>query len=154
MVNGSKSAWGASDTKITSTVFQKKTTDTDIKPNENVPLQSIAGTYISFPSLGIPANTTIFGIAVFPGDVTNKMDLLGLTDVPENTSAITGQLGGMDIMSGGGFFVEEKTELLFSLSGNVYDDSNGLTDNMINGIGIGSAGSTFFVLSLLRVGIF
>lgn len=141
LVSGPTSAWGSTGITITSTVFQRNTGDAEIRPNQNIEPQPIKGSYISFQSLGIPARTTIYGIALFPDDVTSATDLLNLTNVPLNTGAASG-VGGLDFMAGGGFFVEENQQLAFSLSGNVFDDGDALNNSLIDGTGTGNPGGS------------
>ncbi|WP_156093305.1 DUF4347 domain-containing protein, partial [Planktothrix serta] len=60
--------------------------------------QSIGGVYVSFADLGINPGETFYGYAIFPADITADMDLIGLSDVPLNT---TQELGGLDVITGG-----------------------------------------------------
>jgi hypothetical protein len=111
-------SWQSSGVDIQSLVLQKSGETSEWTPTELLASQSISGTYITFQDLGIASGTEIFGYALFPGDVTDEMDLLGLTDVPGNTPA--SGTGGLDYMGGGGFFVA-----LVNVSGNIYNDGNG-----------------------------
>ncbi|MBD2483845.1 Ig-like domain-containing protein, partial [Planktothrix sp. FACHB-1365] len=60
--------------------------------------QSVGGIYVSFADLGINPGETFYGYAIFPADVNANMDLIGLSDVPLNT---TEELGGLDVITGG-----------------------------------------------------
>ncbi|MEO6454409.1 MAG: cadherin-like domain-containing protein, partial [Ginsengibacter sp.] len=141
LISAPTTAWGSTGITITSTVLQRNTGDVEIRPNQNITPQPIAGSYISFQSLGIPSKTTIYGIVLFPDDVTSSTDLINLSNVPLNTGAASG-IGGLDFMAGGGFFVEEHSTLAFSLSGNIFDDANGLTNSVVDGIGTGIPGGS------------
>lgn len=98
------SAWGKVGPGIISTVMSREIgVDPFLRPKQDITTQTISGVYITMADLGISPGTTIYGMVVFPNDVTAAMDLIGLTDVPTNTPEAS---GGMDMMAGGGYFVE------------------------------------------------
>ncbi|TVQ28776.1 MAG: hypothetical protein EA370_16090 [Wenzhouxiangella sp.] len=107
---GGANVWGNTGLSIRSTVFQSIESGDEplLRPSQNLGPQNIHGTYISFDRLGIPAGQAIFGVALFPGDVTDTMDLIGLTDVPLDTNGDSASTGGLDFMAGGGFFTAEE----------------------------------------------
>lgn len=109
---GGANVWGDTGLSIRSTVFQSVVSGDPplLRPSQNLGPQNIHGTYISFSDLGIPAGQPIFGVALFPGDVTTAMDLVGLTDVPLNTDGASASTGGLDFMAGGGFFTAESVD--------------------------------------------
>jgi uncharacterized repeat protein (TIGR01451 family) len=98
--------WGYSGTNYQTVVFRRDPGDLDYRPSADLGSQNIDGTLVTFADLNIDPGTTFFGYALFPDDVidgsTNfpgtPMDLVGLTDVPLNTS------NGLDLVEGGGFF--------------------------------------------------
>lgn len=51
-------------------------------------MQPVRAAFHSFDQLGIPSGATIYGFSAFGIDVTQDMDLVGLTDVPLNTDRI------------------------------------------------------------------
>ena len=104
LLSVSRSYWGNSGQAITTTVFQRTSADTYMRPNQDLSSQNIHGVFISFADLGIANNETIYGLSIFPGDVNSSMDLVGLTNVPTNTTASSNAAGGLDLMGGGGFF--------------------------------------------------
>ncbi len=118
-------------------------TDANLRAKQDIGSQTISGVFISFSSLGIAAGTTIYGISLFPADVTAGMDLTGLTNVPSNTDA--GANGGLDMMAGGGYFQGSTV----ALSGNIYNDVNGLGDAIVNGTATGSPGGTQLYVNLV-----
>lgn len=128
------SNWGGTGVNLTTTVFMKNTGDANMRPDQNISSQQVFGSYLSFQALGVPARTTVYGFSLFPGDVTTSTDLVNLTNTPLNSDATN--TGGLDYMAGGGFFVAKDIPIAFSLSGNVYNDANGLNDNLVNGTGI------------------
>ncbi|HBR97669.1 MAG TPA: hypothetical protein DD979_09880, partial [Gammaproteobacteria bacterium] len=50
--------------------------------------QPVRAAFHSFEQLGVPAGATVYGFSAFGVDVTQAMDLVGLTDVPLNTDRI------------------------------------------------------------------
>ncbi|WP_139785138.1 T9SS type A sorting domain-containing protein [Parabacteroides sp. Marseille-P3160] len=134
-----KTNFGQTTLNVTSTVFQKgnNSGDNDIKPDQDLDSQTIAGDFITLSKLGVTAGQIIYGISIFPDDVDANNDLIGLTNVPTTTN---GTAGGLDFMGGGGFFIESNT-ISASLEGRVYHDTN-VFDGVIDGIGIGTLNSS------------
>lgn len=124
LTNVLASNWSPTGRSVTSVVFQNSSQGTDlvIKPDQNIGNQPISGTFVSFSSLQVPKGTTIYGVAVFPNDVTASMDLIGLTNVPLNTDG--GNAGALDFMGGGGFFIESSIALP-KIKGTVWQDVDG-----------------------------
>jgi hypothetical protein len=97
--------WGVVGPSFVSRVMSRRTgSDPNLRAKQDIASQTVSGVYISFSNLGITNGTRIYGLAVFPNDVTSAMDLVGLTNVPSNTDA--GANGGLDMMAGGGYFVQ------------------------------------------------
>ncbi len=97
--------WGTVGPAFISKVMSRRTgTDVNLRVKQDIPLQTVSGVYISMAALGISNGTRIYGLAVFPNDVTSAMNLITLTNVPSNTDA--GANGGLDMMAGGGYFAE------------------------------------------------
>ncbi len=109
------SDWGNSDENILSTVFISVETGDPplLRPSQNLTSQPIAGSFVSFDDLGISSNEVIYGFALFPGDVDETMDLIGLTDVPLDTDGAAASAGGLDLMAGGGFFAIDQDDVFF-----------------------------------------
>lgn len=136
--------WGVVGPAIISRVMSRRTgSDAFLRAKQDIGSQTVSGVFISFASLGISAGTTIYGLSVFPADVTGAMDLIGLTNVPSNTDA--GTNGGMDMMAGGGYFQGSTV----SLSGRIYNDVNGLIDGTVNGSGTGLPGGVQMYVNLV-----
>ena len=117
LTNVLSSSWGAVGPSIITRVMSRRiSTDTYLRAKQDLTTQSVSGVFISFSSLGITAGTTIYGLSLFPNDVTSGMDLIGLTNVPSNTDA--GASGGLDLMAGEIYAVAASllsaTELNFS----------------------------------------
>jgi len=121
--------WGNTGQSVVTTVFQRDGSDTYMRPNQDLSSQDIHSVFVSYSDLGIANNVTIYGIAVFPGDVNSTMDLIGLSDVPTNTTASSQDQGGLDLMGGGGYFGSESvivTDLAVQLSSNDMAPEDGM----------------------------
>ena len=128
IVNVSRSMWGNTGKGIVTTVFQRYGTDTYMRPNQDLSSQNVYGVFISYEDLGIADNQQIYGICIFPGDVNSSMDLIGLTDVPTNTTASSNAAGGLDLMGGGGYFGADDiivTDLEVEISADNLSPNNG-----------------------------
>ncbi len=114
--------WGNTGYSTTTTVFQRGTADTYMRPNQDLTSQNIYGVFISYEDLGIANDVTIYGIAIFPGDVDASNDLIGLSDVPWDTDADSYGSGGLDLMGGGGYFATSDvivTDLQTTITSNI-----------------------------------
>jgi len=122
-----------------------------ILSNDYVGYQSIGGIFVPYSSFGLSAGTVIYGYSIIPADFTGStsadiIDYQNSTLYPLNTDASDNLgAGGIDIIGVTGAFVENKS-IPQTLSGTVFHDANGLTDNTINGTGINNiAGSQLYV---------
>lgn len=135
LVNVLVAAWGRVGPAFVSRVLSKTSLDLNLRVKQDIPSQTVSGVFISFADLGIPIGTKVYGLSIFPNDVTPAMNLVTLANVPTDTDA--GANGGLDMMAGGGFFVEN-TVLPLSLTsffGKVVDNNINLTwktENQIN----------------------
>lgn len=138
LISRTASNFGSTGYSLRATVFQNANNASPtseenlIKPSGNSGLQNVSGDFIRFSELGVLHNQAVYGIAVFPNDFDQTMDLIGLTNTPADTD---GNIGGLDIMGGGGLYVTNDVAFI-SLSGNVYQDV--ITNNEVDGIGIGN----------------
>jgi hypothetical protein len=124
-------AWGKVGDNIPTVVFSGVEGAATIKPKELVSMsgvtvapyvtQQVSGTYISLTNLGIPINTKIYGIALFPGDIT--ANFLTLTGTPTTTPE-TGN-GGMDLMSGNMLARSTFDLLAQTITGKIWNDLDG-----------------------------
>ncbi|MCF8219337.1 MAG: DUF11 domain-containing protein [Bacteroidales bacterium] len=113
--------WGSTGKSFQTTVFQRNSDDPVMKPDQNLSGQTIHGVFVTYEQLGINSNETMYGVSIFPGDVDNTMDLIGLSDVPDDTPTGSGGPGGLDMMGGGGYFGSEDvkvTDLQVDLTSN------------------------------------
>ena len=99
-----KSTWGNSGIGIRTSVLQNQSDWDAPVLTASLGRQNINGIFVSTASLGLNAGETIYGYALFPGDIDSSNDLVGLSDFPGNTSASSGQ-GGLDLISSGGLFI-------------------------------------------------
>ena len=104
LVSNLISNWKSTGVNINSMVFMKDNLNQNFRPNQFINTQGIFGLFFSLESLGVNIGDTIYGVSIFPGDVTSSMNLLTLSNVPQNTDAGSNSTGGLDFMSGGGFF--------------------------------------------------
>ena len=114
------SSWSDSDVSIATTTLLKGAADAELRPAENIESQALSGVYVSAASLGVTAGSTFYGYAIFPSDVSASSDLVGLTDVPLNTTNAAG--GGLDLLAGG---------TVFTRADAAYDsDGDGIPDDL------------------------
>ncbi|PZF72094.1 T9SS type A sorting domain-containing protein [Taibaiella soli] len=158
VVLADNSTWAAND--ITDTynwaVYRRDAavqTDMGLS-NDWVGMQSIGGIFIPYTSFGLSAGSTIYGYSIIPADFTGSTsaDILNYTNnalYPLTTDAANNlSAGGIDIIGVTGSFVETKS-LPQTLSGNVFHDANGLSDNTVNGTGIGVINATQLYINVV-----
>jgi VCBS repeat-containing protein len=128
------STWGSSDLNILTNVFQNQSNWNAPRLTADVGSQNIKGVFISIASLGITANQTVYGYAVFPGDINSSHNLVGLSNFPQNTSGASGQ-GGLDLISSGGLFIPKNVpeSAVFKPASAVNDSVTTNEDTSING---------------------
>lgn len=103
------SAWGSATPSIpvSTVVFMGTEGQGNIRPKELVSMavtpvptspitQNVAGLFISLEDLGVSVNETVYGFALFPGDIS--ANYLTLQNTPLNTPA--DGTGGLDMMAG------------------------------------------------------
>ncbi|GAB3014649.1 hypothetical protein GCM10027051_17680 [Niabella terrae] len=128
------SAWGASTTSFSSIVLQKTAgIDTDLKPSQNIGLQTVSGVFVPLNQLGVTAGSIVYGISVYANDVNlTPAQLLNIANYPTNTPDAG---NGLDFMAGGGFFTKA-----ILINGSVWRDDdvnavkNGTEPGMANGL--------------------
>lgn len=128
------STWGASGTSFQSMVLQKTAgIDTDLKPSQNIGLQTVSGIFVPLNQLGVTAGTIIYGISVYASDVNlTPAQLLNIANYPTNTPDAG---NGLDFMAGGGFFTKA-----ILINGSVWEDDdvnavkNGTEPGIANGL--------------------
>ena len=106
----SKDTWGDSGITMKTSVFQTEPQWIEPLSTSNINNQNIHGVFVSVASLGVTAGQTIYGYAVFPYDVNESNDLVGLSDFSTNTGSGSGE-GGLDLISSGGLFIPEGNTL-------------------------------------------
>lgn len=107
LLSVNSSAWGRVGPQINTLVMSRRIgTDVNLRPKQEVTTQTVSGIYISLADLGITNGSTIYGYSLFPNDVTDAMDLIGLTNVPITTNQ--GTDGGLDMLAGMGYFMENR----------------------------------------------
>ena len=104
LIDISQDTWGDSGIGIKTDVLQNQDNWDAPKLTASLGSQKINGIFVSIASLEVDSGNTIYGYALFPGDINSSSDLVGLSDFPGNTSAASGQ-GGLDLISSGGLFI-------------------------------------------------
>lgn len=142
LVSRMSSGFGGTAYPANTTVFQNSNDpagDQDIRPHQNLGSQTVSGDFITLQALGVSPGDMLYGISVFPADVNDGHDLIGLTDVPTDTDGNSAN-GGLDFMGGGGWFFADHL-VSASVNGRVYHDQDALHNGQIDGTGIGVVGS-------------
>ena len=109
--------------------------------------QGIGGVLIKYADFGIAANTTVYGYSVlandFPGTGADVVNYTNTTNFPTNSSDVTG-VAGNDMATVTGVVK------LLTIAGNVYNDANGLKDNLVNGSNINNPSGTQLYVNLVN----
>jgi VCBS repeat-containing protein len=128
------STWGNSGIPIITDVFQNQSNWNAPKLTASVGSQNIHGIFISISSLGIASGQTVYGYALFPGDINSSNDLVSLSDFPKNTSDSSGN-GGLDLISSGGLFIPKNVpeSAVFQPASAVNDTVTTNEDTSVNG---------------------
>ena len=134
MIGISNDTWGDSEIGIDTKVFQNQLNWSAPKLTATVNGQSIHGIFVSIGSLGIDSGETIYGYALFPGDVNSSNDLVGMSDFSGNTGAGHGA-GGLDLVSSGGLFIADgvSEDIVFEPASAVNDEATTDEDTSVSG---------------------
>lgn len=125
--------WGQTGPSIRTIVTRQEETETTARPSTIVNNQTISGIFFSLADLGANVGDTVFGYALFANDLPNNVtsnDLLNINSniiYPNNTNQGP-QQGGLDLIAGGGIFINQGTTLPAQISGRILQ----------NGLGIGN----------------
>ena len=104
------SSWGTVGPSISTVVMAKEEADLFLRPKQDISSQTISGVFVRLSTLGVNPGVFIRGISLFPGDVGTQ--LITLSDAILTTG---GSDGGLDLMSGSGFYREVNTMVLLPL---------------------------------------
>ena len=131
---------GSSDYGTTNPIANQKSVvlrrDGSIEPlktSTTLGNQGIGGVMFKFSDFGLTDGQTIYGYSVaaadFPssGSGANMLDYTNTTYFPTNTNGTTQGAGGIDMIALTGIVRE------ISISGNVFNDITGLTNNLVDG---------------------
>lgn len=105
------SSWGTVGPSISTVVMAKEELDLFLRPKQDISPQTISGVFVRLSTLGVSPGSYIKGISLFPGDVGT--DLIGLSDAILTTG---GSNGGLDLMSGSGFYRDINTMVILPLN--------------------------------------
>jgi LruC domain-containing protein len=120
----------------------------ELKASTSLTGQGIGGVFFKFSDFGINNGQTIYGYSIaaadFPagGTPADFVDYTNPTYFPLNTSG--GGAGGIDMIALTGIVK------IISISGNVYNDINGLTDGLINGNPLNEVAGTALYANLIN----
>ena len=78
--------WGESSYAIDSAIGYQDESDANVRYSISRTNQTISGIFFSYEDLGITGDQIFYGYSIFPPDVTTENDLVGLSDVPDNTT--------------------------------------------------------------------
>jgi LruC domain-containing protein len=111
--------------------------------------QGIGGVMFKFSDFGLTDGQTVYGYSVTGGDFpaggtgANMVDYTNTTYFPLNTNGTTAGQGGIDMIALTGIVRE------ISLEGNVYNDINGLTNNLVDGDALSETDGSQLVINLV-----
>ena len=144
-----QSTYGTTDVVAPrSYIIMRRDTATEPFKMSTTTFQAIGGVFFKYSDFGIANNTVIYGYSIIPNDFpatgtpSNIINYTDTTYFPINTSSATGA-GGIDLIAVTGI-LEAAPVINFPISGNVFDDANGLQDGIVNGTGT-NAGGTLYV---------
>lgn len=111
--------------------------------------QGVGGVFIRLSDFGLANNTMIYGYSIIPNDFTGSTsaDIVNYTNAtlyPTTTSGATGS-GGIDLVSSTGAF-QSGNVINGGIYGRVFNDVNGLTNNLVDGTGTNVGGSINAIL--------
>lgn len=119
--------------------------------------QSIGGVYIPYLSFGLSASATptVYGYSIMAGDVTATtsaqiLDYTNSSIFPTNTDGNDNTIGGMDLITVTMDFADATINPV-NLSGNVFNDGNGVKDGLLNGTGINTASGQQLYVNVIDV---
>lgn len=105
MIDVAVANWGRVGPSFVTRVMSRRTgSQPYLRPKQDIGSQTISGVFISFAAMGLNVGDSLYGISLYANDVTPTMDLLRMGDFPVNTDGTAA--GGLDMMAGGGYFIE------------------------------------------------
>ena len=119
-----------------SVVVRRDNGSGELKASTGISGQGMGGVFFSFADFGITDGQTVYGYSVaasdFPssGGASDFVDYTNSTYFPLNTGGSSA--GGIDMIALTGIVK------IISISGQVMNDINGITDNLVNGPGLSS----------------
>ncbi|KAF0129837.1 MAG: hypothetical protein FD155_2081 [Bacteroidetes bacterium] len=131
-----------------SAVLRRDNNTGDLKVSTTLGGQGIGGVFFKFSDFGITDGQTVYGYSLtaadFPssGTAADFVDFTNGTFFKTNTNSSSA--GGIDMIALTGLVK------VINISGNVFNDINGLTDNLVNGIPIDEAAGTPLFVNLVN----
>lgn len=125
MINVAVANWGRVGPSFVTRVMSRRTgSQPHLRPKQDIGSQTISGVFISFAAMGLNVGDSLYGISLYGNDVTPTMDLLGMNDFPVNTDGTAA--GGLDMMAGGGYFIESGSLPVRLWNENIQRQPNGI----------------------------
>ncbi|MGB3535984.1 MAG: Ig-like domain-containing protein [Microcoleaceae cyanobacterium] len=112
--------WGDAQDEfdITAEVMRSNTPNQVLQSSAELSTQPISGIFFSYDNLGIVGDQIFHGFSIFPPDIDEDNDLIGLTDFPLDTpdrdrspGGDNRQIGGLDLISNASIFVRDDIQL-------------------------------------------
>ncbi|MEL7037340.1 MAG: cadherin repeat domain-containing protein, partial [Cyanobacteria bacterium J06592_8] len=107
----SADSWGQSSYSVLAEVMRQDPNEDNLRSTTKLGgTQAIAGLFISFADLEVTDDQIFYGFSIFPPDVDESNDLIGLTDFPTDTPEEDNQgnsFGNLDLISAGRIFVRQ-----------------------------------------------
>ena len=104
LVQVNRTDFGESSFQIDTAITRQDEGDANLRYSVTRSGQSIGGVFVSYRDLGIEDGQVFYGYGIFPPDVNNNNDLVGLSDFPTNTNENN---GGLDLIAGGIAFISD-----------------------------------------------
>ncbi len=133
----------------TSVVLRRDGAVEPLKVSTTLGNQGIGGVMFNFSDFGLSDGQTVYGYSVTGGDFpaggtgADMVDYTNTTYFPLNTNGTTAGQGGIDMIALTGIVRE------ISLEGNVYNDINGLTNNLVDGDALSETDGSQLVVNLV-----
>jgi LruC domain-containing protein len=131
-----------------SVVLRRNTNATDLQASTTLSGQGIGGIFFKFSDFGLTDGQTIYGYSLaaadFPtsGTPSNFLDYNNSAFFPLNTNGAGP--GGIDMIALTGFTKK------ITLAGNVFHDTNGMSDNLVNGNTISQINGAALFINLIN----
>lgn len=98
LIEVSDDDWNPSSFVVDALITRQDEGDSNLRYTSSRPQQSISSVFFTYAELGITDEQTFYGYALFPPDINEENDLVGLSDFPGDTSEFD---TGLDLIASG-----------------------------------------------------